>query len=72
MHLPLLLEPALVAQLDACLTGDQEVAGSTPAEVANILLWLLIMNIFYGHSLPSADSRRAVVSFSWKNVHNTG
>ena len=29
-------------------------------------------NIFYGHSLPSADSRRAVVSFWGKNVHNTG
>ena len=29
-------------------------------------------NIFYGHSFPSADSRRAVVSFWWKNVHNTG
>ena len=26
-------------------------------------------NIFYGHSLPSADSRRAVVSFWRKNVH---
>ena len=26
----------------------------------------------YGHSLPSADSRRAVVSFWQKNVHNTG
>ena len=25
--------------------------------------------IFYGHSLPSADSRRAVVSFWGKNVH---
>ena len=25
-------------------------------------------NIFYGHSLPSADSRRAVVSFWRKNV----
>ena len=25
-----------------------------------------------GHSLPSADSRRAVVSFWQKNVHNTG
>ena len=29
-------------------------------------------NIFYLHSLPSADSRRAVVSFWRKNVHNTG
>ena len=28
-------------------------------------------NIFNGHSLPSADSRRAVVSFWRKNVHNT-
>ena len=30
------------------------------------------MKYFYGHSLPSADSRRAVVSFGQKNVHNTG
>ena len=29
-------------------------------------------NIFYGHSLPSADSRRAVVSFCRKNVHIRG
>ena len=29
-------------------------------------------NIFYGHSFPSIDSRRAVVSFWQKNVHNTG
>ena len=29
-------------------------------------------NIFYSHSLPSPDSRRAVVSFRQKNVHNTG
>ena len=29
-------------------------------------------NIFCGHSLPSADSRRTVVSFWRKNVHNTG
>ena len=28
-------------------------------------------NIFYGHSLPSADSSKAVVSFWRKNVHNT-
>ena len=53
-------------------TGDQEVAGSTPAEVGNILSWRLIVKYFYGHSLPSADSRRAVVSFWRKNVHNTG
>ena len=53
-------------------TGDQEVAGSTPAKVGNILSWRLIMKYFYGHSLPSADSRRAVVSFWRKNVHNTG
>ena len=32
----------------------------------------LSVSIFYGHSLPSADSRRAVVSFWRKNVHNTG
>ena len=30
------------------------------------------MKIFYGHSLPSADSRRAVVSFLRKNMHNDG
>ena len=29
-------------------------------------------NFFNGHSLLSADSRRAVVSFWRKNVHNTG
>ena len=28
------------------LTGDQEVAGSTPAEVGNILSWRLIMKYF--------------------------
>ena len=39
-------EPALVAQLDARLTGDQEVVGSTPAEVGNILSWRLIMKSF--------------------------
>ena len=39
-------EPAGVAQLDATPTGDQEVAGSTPAEVGNILSWRLIMKYF--------------------------
>ena len=37
---------ASVAQLDARLTGDQEVAGSTPTEVGNILSWRLIMKYF--------------------------
>ena len=37
---------ASVAQLDAHPTGDQEVTGSTPAEVGNILLWRLIMKYF--------------------------
>ena len=53
-------ELALVAQLNVCPTGDQVVTGSTPAEVGNILSWRLIMKYFYGHSLPSPDSRRAV------------
>ena len=39
--------PALAAQLDA--PGDQEVVGSTPAEVSNILSWRLSMKYF----LPS-------------------
>ena len=37
---------ASVAQLDARPTGDQEVAGSTPAEISNILSWRLIMKYF--------------------------
>ena len=66
------LLPASVAQLDARPTGGQEVVGSTPAEVGNILCGDWSWNIFYSHSLPSADSRRAVVSFWQKNVHNIG
>ena len=45
------LQPALVAQLDARLTGNQEVMGSTPARFGSILLWRLSQNIFCGHSL---------------------
>ena len=37
---------ASVVQLDARPTEDQEVAGSTPAEVGNILSWRLIMKYF--------------------------
>ena len=49
-----------MAQSDARPTGDQEAAGSIPVQSAT----------FYGHSLPSFESRRAVVSFWRKNVHN--
>ena len=38
--------PASVAQLDARPIGDQEVEGSIPAEVGNILSWRLIMKYF--------------------------
>ena len=35
-----------MAQLDARPTGDQEVAGSTPTEVGNILSWKIDHEIF--------------------------
>ena len=35
-----------MAPLDARPTGDQEVAGSTPAEVSNILSWRFNHEIF--------------------------
>ena len=44
--------PVSVAQLDARPTGDQEVAGSTPAEVGNILSWRLIVKYFLGSFSP--------------------
>ena len=54
--------PALVAQLEACLTGDQEVGSSTPAGSATFFHgYLIVKFFFYAHSLHSADSRRAVV-----------
>ena len=59
-------QPASVAQSDARPTGDQEVAGSTPAGSATFFRGDLIMK-----SLPSADSRRTVVSFWRKKAQNT-
>ena len=41
-----LIEPASVAQLDARLTGDQRVAGSTPAESATFFRGELTMKYF--------------------------
>ena len=59
----LLDKPASVAQLDARPTGDQEVTGSTPARLVTFFRRDWSWNIFYGLSLPSADSGRAVVNF---------
>ena len=54
------------------LNGDQEGAGlilfGSSTFFRDDLSWI----IFYSHSLPSADSRRAVVSFWQKSVHSTG
>ena len=52
-----------MAQLDARPTGDQEVAGSTPAEVGNILSWRLIMKYFLqSFSLPLIQEGQLSVS----------
>ena len=64
--------PAIVAQLNALLTSDQEVVGLTTAGLAKLFSRDWSLNLFYSHSLPSADSRGAVVSSWRKNVHNTG
>ena len=64
--------PASMAQLDACLTGDQKVVGLTPSRWATFFRGDWSWNIFYSHTLPSADLRRAVVSLLRKNMHNTG
>ena len=58
-----------VALSEARPTGDQEVAGSSPRRVRQHSFVEIGHEIFYSQSLPSADSRSAVVSFWWKNVH---
>ena len=47
---------------DACPTSDQE-------GPATFFYWDWSQNLFYIHSLPSADSRKEFVSYFWKNVH---
>ena len=61
-----------MAQLNARPTGDQEVAGSTPARSATFFRGDLIMKYFLGSFSAFGDSRRTVVSFFRKNEHNTG
>ena len=63
--------PASVAQLDAPSDWRPGGRGFNPRR-GRQHSFVEIDHIFYGHSLPSADSRRAVVSFWRKNVHNTG
>ena len=53
-------------------TGDRRLRVQPPPRSATFFCGDWSWNIFYGHSLPSADSRRAVVSFWRKNVYNTG
>ena len=66
------VKPSSVAQLDARPTGDQEVESSTPPGRQHSFAKTDHEICFYGHALPSADSRRAAVS-SWRNnVHITG
>ena len=45
------------------LTGDQEVAGSTPAEVGNILSWRLIMKYFLQSFSPFRWFKRGSCQF---------
>ena len=63
---------ASVAQLDAPSDWRPGGRGLNPRQGRQLFRGDWSWNIFYGHSLPSADSRRAVVSFWRKNVHNTG
>ena len=56
-------EPALVARLDARPTGDQEVAGSTPAKVGNILWWRLIMKYFLWSLSPFRWFKKGICQF---------
>ena len=55
----------LPASVDARPTGDQEVAGSIPAGSAAFFRGDWSWHIFCGLSIPSADSKREVVSF-WR------
>ena len=64
--------PTLVAQLNASLTGDQEVVGSSPLGWQHSFVEIEHEIFSMINSLTSADSRRIVVSFWQKNVHNTG
>ena len=54
------------------LTGDQEVAGSTPAQVGNILSWNLIMKYFPTVIVSLPLIQEGQLSVSGERMHNTG
>ena len=64
--------PASMAQLDAPSDWRPGGRGFNPRRGRQHSFVEIDHEIFYGHSLPSAVSRRAVVSFWRKNVHTTG
>ena len=72
VRLTSLSKPASVAQLAVRPTGDQLVAGSSPAGSAIFFCGDLIMKYFLQSYSPFAGSRRAIVSFWRKNEHDTG
>ena len=51
-----------------CPTIDQEVAGSTPAEVGNILSWRLIMKYFLRSFSPFLLIQEGQLSVSGKRM----
>ena len=59
---------ALMAQLDARLTGDQEVVGSIPAGLATFFHGGWSWNTFYGHSVPTAYIQEEQLSVSWERM----
>ena len=65
---------ALMAQLDAALIGDQEVAGWIPAGLAcNILSWRFIVHKIFSTlilSLPLIQEGQ--LSVSGENMHSIG
>ena len=58
-------KPGLLARSDACPPGNQTFTGSIPGP-AHSFVEIWSWNYFYGHSLPTTDSSRAVVS-CWRN-----
>ena len=61
-----------MAQLDARLTGDQEVVCLTPAEVGNILYVEIDHEIFSTVFLSLLLIQEGQLSISGENVHDTG